>query len=83
MERDGEQRVEAPAADFDAYALGPSYASVCTTLADAEATARLNTTHPTRRSRWQIADEAFFGGQPNGAPCGKRPATHRHLLFEH
>lgn len=74
--------MEASVADFDAYALGQWYASVCTTLADAEATARLNITHPTGRSRWQITEEAFFGGQPNGAPCLRRPATHRHLLFE-
>lgn len=75
--------MSAPAGEFDAYALGQYYASVCTSLTDAEATARLNATHPAGpRSRWSVADEAFFGGQPNGAPCEKQPATHRHLLFE-
>jgi hypothetical protein len=68
--------------DFTAYAVGFVFASVCTSLTDAEATERLNLVHPTGiSSRWSIADEPFRTGEPNGCPCNDRPDTHRHILF--
>lgn len=70
------------ASDFTAYAVGVCYASVCTSLSDAEATAWLNTQHPTGiASPWSIAREEFHNGDPNGRPCDRHPETHRHLLF--
>lgn len=68
--------------DFAAYSVGLVNASVCTSLHNAEATFRLNFEHPTGiESRWEIADEPFLDGTPNGAPCPHNPGTHRHLLF--
>lgn len=67
---------------FAAYAVGLCSASVCTSLTDEQATARLNETEPTGiSSPWSVADEDFANGDPNGRPCNTRPATHRHLLF--
>ncbi|MGR6922602.1 hypothetical protein ACU635_50825 [[Actinomadura] parvosata] len=67
---------------FDAYSVGLVCASVCTSLTDDQAAARLNEAHPTGiTSRWEVADEPFANGDPNGRPCPDRPDTHRHLLF--
>lgn len=69
--------------DLTVYSMGLCYASVCTTLPDAEATSRMNLEHmPGTSHGWQIADEPFRNGDPNGRPCDQRPASHRHLLFE-
>lgn len=69
--------------EFTVYAEGLCYASVCTSLADEAATQRMNTLHHSGTSRgWQIADEPFRNGDPNGRPCEQRPDTHRHLLFD-
>lgn len=77
-----EQRMTSNNDTFTAYAVGLVYASVCTSLTDTEATSRINTEHPTGVSSWwEIADEPFASGDPNGRPCDQRPATHRHLLF--
>lgn len=68
--------------DFTAYSVGLCMASACTSLTDDDATAQMNTEHPTGiTSRWRIADEAFQDGTPNGNPCHDHPETHRHLLF--
>lgn len=69
--------------DFTAYAVGLCSASVCTSLPDEAATARLNGEHPTGiASCWQIADEKTFAdGSPHPQPCHDNPGTHRHLLF--
>lgn len=69
--------------DFRAYAVGIANASVCTSLTDEQATARLNTEHPTGiDSPWSISpDDTFASGQPNPRPCDDLPATHRHILF--
>lgn len=55
--------------ELTAYAMGLSQASVCTTLGDEEATARLNAEHPTGH-RLAVAGVA-------GCDVQKR-----HLLFE-
>ena len=64
---------------FNAYAVGPCYASACTSLADADATAQMNTEHP--EGTWLIAAENFANGDRNGRPCNHQPDTHRHILF--
>lgn len=67
---------------FAAYSVGLVYASICTSLTDEQATARLNEQHPTGiTSRWTVADEPFANGDPNPRPCNSHPDTHRHLLF--
>lgn len=66
--------------DFTVYAEGLCMASVCTSLSDEDATERMPATGIS--SRWQIADEPFRDGTPNGSPCPDNPDTHRHLLFE-
>lgn len=68
---------------FTAYTVGLVFASVCTTLPDEQATTRMNELHPTGiGSRWQIADQPFANGDPNGSPCDQCPEAARHLLFE-
>jgi hypothetical protein len=69
--------------DFNAYAVGICYASVCTNLSVAEATKRLNEEHPTGiRPQWKLDDDpSFAGGKSNPCPCENNPETHRHLLF--
>lgn len=67
--------------DFQVYAVGLVYASVCTSLDDTEATRMLNVMHPTGvESQWRIANERFKGGEPNPSPCADSP-KHRHILF--
>ena len=75
---ESEQRMSGKNGEFTAYAVGAVYASVCTSLNNAESTDRLNAEHP---AGWQIATEPFASGDPNGRPCNERPSTHRHLLF--
>jgi hypothetical protein len=66
---------------FEPYGVGLCYASVCTDLSDEEATARLNLTHPTGVTPWQVSDEpTFSGGEANPAPCSDS-TTCRHVLF--
>lgn len=69
--------------DFEAYSIGLICASVCTSLSNEEATARLNAEHPTGvQSPWRISeDKAFRNGEPNPCPCEHHPKTHRHILF--
>lgn len=69
--------------DFAAYSVGFVFASVCTSLPDEHAAARLNAEYPTGTgSRWEVAPvKTFATGQPNPTPCERRPATHRHILF--
>lgn len=69
--------------DFRAYAVGFVSASVCTSLTDEQATARLNAEQPTGiESPWQVADDVTFAsGDPNPRPCHDWPDTHRHILF--
>lgn len=70
--------------DYVAYGVGLCYASVCTSLTDEEAAARLNLDQPTGVGRpWEISkDETFANGQPQPRPCDQFPDTHRHILFE-
>lgn len=68
------------APDFTLYAEGFCMASVCTSLTNEQATDRMPPTGIS--SRWQVADEPFQDGTPNGSPCPDNPTTHRHLLFE-
>lgn len=68
--------------EFDAFAMGLCYVSVCTTLTDVEATARLNDEYP-MESPWRLSpDPTFKAGGRNPGPCDESPASHRHLLFE-
>lgn len=66
--------------DFQVYAQGLCYASVCTSLTNEQATAHMG---PSGTSRgWQVSDENFADGTPNGSPCPEHPETHRHVLFD-
>lgn len=68
--------------DFDAYAVGLVYASVCSSICERETTWRLNVEHPTGiPSAWAVADEPFRTGEPNPHPCERAPDTHKHYLF--
>jgi hypothetical protein len=60
------------------YMEGLFYASVCTSLDDAEADAAM-----ARRpgTRWERADEPFETGEPNPCPCDTDPAGRRHILY--
>ena len=75
---------EAPTApEFAIYTEGLCFASVCTSLSDDEATARMPLSGTSMG--WQIADQPFNAGTPretpNGSPCPDYPGN-RHLLFE-
>lgn len=62
---------------------GLCYATVCTSLSDDAATARMNAMPSGTRGGWQISeDEEFADGLPHPCRCEQRPNTHRHLLFE-
>lgn len=69
---------------FDVYS-GPGllYASVCTTLDDEAATARMNREHPTGiSSAWSIDDAGEFAdGTPMPSPCSDGKEGCRHVLF--
>ncbi|HYQ69048.1 hypothetical protein [Actinophytocola sp.] len=68
--------------DFVLIGYGLVYASVCTSLDDEQATARLNMEWPTGiSSRWTKSSDKFHGGYPNPRPCERKPDTHRHILF--
>ena len=72
------------AKDFDVYAIGMCYASVCTSLSKVEAGRRLNVLHPTGLATpWKPSkDKEFASGGPNPCPCEDKPETHKHYLFE-
>lgn len=70
-----------PAPAFAIYAWGACYASVCTNLSNDAATLHLNMQLPTGiASQWQVAQECFRSGEPNGFPCPQHEGR-RHLLF--
>jgi hypothetical protein len=66
---------------FKVLSVGLCFATVCTDLPDGEAGDRLNASHPTGiSSRWEVSEEDFKDGTPNGVCCEKDP-TRRHVLF--
>jgi hypothetical protein len=68
---------------FEAYAVGITHASVCTSMPLEEATEELNATHPTGiESQWSLSENTHFAsGKPNPCPCEDHPETHKHYLF--
>lgn len=71
---------------FEAYAVGPCSASVCTSLSPEKAKARLNSKYPTGiESDWRLSEsKTFADGTPHPCPCDNedRATTHKHYLFE-
>lgn len=68
--------------DFECYALGLIYASICTSLPVEEAIARANDEYPTGLDHgWSLCSEAFRDGSPNPCACPDAPETHRHYLL--
>ena len=68
--------------EFIIYASGFVYSSVCTSMDDAAATARMNAISPSgTETPWEIAAEPFRNGQANPHSCDTMPETHRHILF--
>jgi len=68
-------------APFWVYLEGIVHASVCTTLDRAAATTRMNAEHGTGiSSRWQITEDTFSDGTPNGCACNAEHGR-RHWLF--
>lgn len=65
---------------FVAYNVGLCFASVCTSLDDLAATARLNNEHPTGVGPWTVHCCPFADGSPNPSPCPDSPER-RHVLF--
>ena len=57
---------------------GLCYARACTSLPDAEATARMNEVPSGTSHGWQLCTEP----QAAPVPCEDNPSTHRHLVFE-
>lgn len=64
--------------DFERIGEGLCWARACTSLSDADATARMNLTPSGTSHGWQLTDEP--NAQP--VPCADKPQTHRHLVFE-
>lgn len=69
--------------EFTAYAVGLCAASVCTSLDDEQATARINAERPTGVAPWTISPDATFadGTSTNPMPCPD-DARNRHILFQ-
>ena len=69
--------------EFTRYTEGIFGATVCTSLDDAEALARMNLAPSGTRHGWQMSDQTEFpGGPPHPCPCEDKPDTHRHIYFE-
>lgn len=70
--------------DFIAYAVGPCYASICTSLPIDEAVRTMNSFNPTGiKSPWALSKDAHFKtGHTNPCPCEDTPETHQHYLLE-
>ena len=69
--------------EFWVYAMGVCYASVCSSLGEAETVGRMNSERPTGIGHpWRKARQAFHRGEPNPCPCNRHPDTHKHYLFE-
>lgn len=68
--------------EFEVYARGLCYVSVCTSLTVEEATARVNLEEPTGiASPWVMSTApTFSGGEPMPLPCSRHPGNW-HLLF--
>lgn len=66
--------------NFSVYSEGLCFASVCTSLTNEEAAARMLPAGTDRG--WRVSTEDFRDGTPNGSPCPQQPETHRHLLFD-
>jgi hypothetical protein len=81
LRRDSKGRFTSDQNVFKAYSVGVCYASVCTNLSVAEATALLNQEHPTGVGQWALDPEGVFAnGAKNPFPCPDDTSC-RHLLF--
>ena len=74
--------------EFEAYALGFFYASVCTSLSPAEAGKLLNEKYPTGLpdrgngpQDWKLSKENFRTGEKNGCACTDHTGN-KHYLFQ-
>ena len=65
------------------YSEGLCHASVCAPkdLPTTEIVKWANETRPTGVTPWEVSDEAFSTGQPNGCPCNMNPEERRHWLL--
>ena len=69
-------------ADFMVYTEGLCYASVCSSLAQAEVVARMRRRPCGTTGGWVLSDHKEFAeGKPNPCPCEQHPKTHKHYLF--
>lgn len=69
--------------EFERLGEGLCYVSVCTSLSDEDAAARVNEVPAGTSNGWTLSeDKEFADGTPHPTPCPDKPATHRHLLFE-
>ena len=69
--------------DFEVYAVGICYASICTVLDRADIKERMNREHPSgTENGWMLSDDPTFkDGEPNPSPCDQRSGTHKHYLM--
>jgi hypothetical protein len=67
--------------DFEVYAEGLCYASVCSSLPQSEVELRMQQREPGTTLGWRLAEEPFRTGEPNPCPCSDNPETHKHYLF--
>ena len=68
--------------DFEIYAEGLFYASVCSSLGQVETEARMQREFCGTRKGWTLSTEGnFASGEPNPNPCDNYPKTHKHYLF--
>lgn len=67
--------------DIEVYSEGICYMSVCSTLSPEETVKQVQETRPSGTSHgWQLADETFRTGEPNGCAC-KDHKGRRHFLL--
>ena len=69
-------------ADFMVYTEGLCYASVCSSLDQAEVAARMCRRPSGTTGGWTLSDHnKFADGKSNPCPCELHPETHKHYLF--
>jgi len=67
--------------EFEVYSEGIIYASVCSSLAQAEVEKRMALRLCGAREGWKLSQRKFSGGEDNPTSCGLKPETHKHYLF--
>ncbi len=75
------EAAEAKPDEFVVYRQGLCFASVCSSLPEHEAIARMEGIPSGTSHGWSLADEPVNGHTSNIIPCDTKPQSHKHFLF--